>query len=120
MRLAAAFAGALLWSAGAASAQQVNCATDQSQMALNICAQQAWQRADDDLNALWSVLKPRADAAGWGKRLLEEQRAWLRTRDARCEAERATYEGGSIAPLIFWTCMEEMTLSRNADFRSMM
>jgi len=122
IRASALSAAVLIMAAAAtpAAAQSVNCATDQSQSALNICAHQAWQRADADLNALWGVLKPRADRAGWGQRLLEEQRAWLRTRDARCESERDQFAGGSIAPQVYWSCMEQMTLRRNADFRSMM
>ncbi|SIT03992.1 Uncharacterized conserved protein YecT, DUF1311 family [Roseivivax lentus] len=101
------------------AAQQFDCARDQTQMALNWCASQDWAVADAELNRLWRIVKPRADAAGWGQSLLTEQRAWLKTRDARCEAERDRYAGGSIAPLVYYSCMEEMTLRRNDDFRAM-
>ncbi|SHI38065.1 lysozyme inhibitor LprI family protein [Wenxinia saemankumensis] len=106
--------------AAPAAAQDVDCARDQTQMALNICAQRDWQAADDELNRLWAILKPRADAGGWGQRLLEEQRTWLRARDAQCEGERDRYAGGSMAPLVYWTCMEQTTLRRNDDLRRMM
>lgn len=113
-------AASLCGLASTAQVQTVDCARDQTQMALNWCASEAWSRADDELNRLWGLLKPRADAQGWGQRLLDEQRAWLRARDARCEGERDEYAGGSIAPLIYFSCMEEMTLRRNEDFRRMM
>ena len=113
-------AAALCCAAHGAAAQEFDCARDQTQIALNWCAGEAWGRADDELNRLWQILKPRADAQGWGDRLLGEQRAWLRARDSRCEGERDQYAGGSIAPLIYFNCMEEMTLRRNEDFRRMM
>ena len=104
----------------AASAQSVPCDRSMPQTFLNQCAAEEWKRADDELNRLWGRLKPAADRAGWGDRLLSEQRARLRTRDARCEGQRDEYAGGSIAPLIYFDCMHEMTIRRNAEFRALM
>ena len=82
------------------------------------CAQHNYVHTDDELNRLWSVVKPAADRAGWGQRLLDEQRAWLQRRDAKCEPELDS--GGSGAPLFFAICMGEETAARNAEFRRMM
>jgi uncharacterized protein YecT (DUF1311 family) len=90
----------------------------QTQRELNICAMTHWEVSDAELNRLWRMLKPRADAAGWGQRLLNEQRAWLKRRDAVCNAELSG--GGSAAHMFYWNCMDEMTRARNREFRAMM
>ncbi|WP_432256712.1 lysozyme inhibitor LprI family protein [Limimaricola sp. AA108-03] len=88
-----------------------------TQMGLNFCAHEEWMAADAELNRLWGVVKPRADARGTGQALLNEQRAWLARRDATCEPEQQG--GGSAAPMFYWRCMEGLTLRRNAELRAM-
>ena len=83
----------------------------------NICAQQKWEIADRELNRLWKEVKPLADARGSGQMLLDEQRAWLRQRDAHCDPELD--EGGSAAHMFYWSCMEEQTLQRNQVLRAL-
>lgn len=87
------YAIALMVPATGGWAQGLECNRGTTQMALNICAQESWEKADAELNRLWKILKPRADRQGWGQRLLTEQRTWLRARDARCEAERDDFAG---------------------------
>ncbi|MEM6306131.1 MAG: lysozyme inhibitor LprI family protein [Pseudomonadota bacterium] len=121
MRAAGALA-ALVFACTASSgwAQVTSCSTAATQLDANFCAKAAWEDADRELNGLWRVLKPRADQAGWGGRLLTEQRAWIARRDGTCEAERAEYGGGSIAPMVYWRCMERLTRARNSEFLNMM
>lgn len=95
---------------------QSHCA-GQTQRDINICAHQKWIIADQELNRIWQDLKPRMDARGEGGALLEQQRAWLKKRDATCDPERTL--GGSAAAMIYWSCMEEMTLERNAALRAL-
>ncbi|MGB3554729.1 MAG: lysozyme inhibitor LprI family protein [Jannaschia sp.] len=89
-----------------------------STIAATQCLSHRAQIADDELNRLWRVLKPAADRAGWGDRLLREQRAWLRRRDARCEPELDSE--GTGGPMFFYACILEETESRNGEFRRMM
>jgi uncharacterized protein YecT (DUF1311 family) len=44
--------------------------------------------------------------------LLKAQRAWLAYRDAACEVQASPYEGGSIQPLIWFSCLSELTAER--------
>jgi uncharacterized protein YecT (DUF1311 family) len=106
-------------SAPGLAAAQPDCSTATTQIEMNVCASARWQHADAELNRLWKIVKPAADARGTGEALLQEQRAWLARRDAACEAERASHGGGSIAPLMYFSCMEEMTLARNAQLAAM-
>lgn len=89
----------------------------QTQRDANICAKQKWEIADQKLNQLWNEVKALADARGTGQVLLDEQRAWLRRRDARCEPELE--EGGSADYMFYWSCMEEQTLQRIEVLRAL-
>lgn len=89
----------------------------QTQVDANFCAKEKWAVADQDLNLLWKQVKPMADARGNGQALLNEQRAWLKRRDATCNPEMAS--GGSAAPMFYWSCMEEQTLQRNQVLRAL-
>lgn len=89
----------------------------QTQVDLNFCAKEKWAVADQELNRLWKVVKPKEDARGRGNSLLNKQRAWLQQRDVRCESELAKYAGGSAAAMFYWVCMEEQTLKRNKALR---
>jgi uncharacterized protein YecT (DUF1311 family) len=106
--------------AAPAAAQRVDCTLLATQLDMNECSNANWGIADAELNRLWGILKPAADAQGQGDALLTQQRAWLGERDRRCEAERDQFAGGSIAPLVFWNCMEARTLERNREFRTML
>ncbi|MDA7963435.1 lysozyme inhibitor LprI family protein [Ruegeria sp.] len=96
----------------ASSFAQSHCG-GQTQLAINFCAKEKWAIADSELNRLWKDIKPAADARGEGQALLDEQRAWLRNRDATCDPELTA--GGSADAMFYWACMEEQTLERNRD-----
>ncbi len=81
------------------------------QPAMNACAYEEYARQDGRLNQAYVMVMRRQSAAGKAK-LRTSQRAWIKTRDRTCEAERMDYDGGSIAPLIFHTCMTNQTISR--------
>ena len=98
----------------AAASAQAGC-PGQTQIQAEFCAKAAWEVADAELNRLWGVVKPIADARGQGASLLDAQRAWLRRRDAACEPELSS--GGSAAAMFYWACMEEQTLRRNDVLR---
>jgi uncharacterized protein YecT (DUF1311 family) len=90
------------------SAARAACPGD-TQMEMNACAASDYSRADEELNAVWRKL-PKS------KELLAAQRAWIAYRDAECSFRRAQFEGGSIAPLIYATCLSELTRQRTKIF----
>ena len=102
---------AMVWGT-AAAAQSVKCQSPQTQLDMNICADLRYQAADDRLNSIWSQVKPQMDAGGLGGLLLDAQRKWLTFRDASCAIERARFDGGSIAPMMFSDCMTRLTEAR--------
>ncbi len=93
----------------------------QTQQEMNACAQAEFQQADAALNAAWGPAKSFMDGIGQGDALLDAQRKWIAFRDAACTAEIAPYSGGSIQPLIWYSCLARLTRTRTQDldgFRS--
>ncbi len=81
------------------------------QPAMNGCAFEEYQRQDAALNQIYGrVMKARA-APGKAK-LRTAQRIWIKKRDGICITERDKYEGGSIAPLVYFSCMSDETIKR--------
>jgi len=91
---------------------------DQSQMSMNRCAGEAFERADKALNAEWAKVmaayKGDKDAE---KLLLDGQRAWLKYRDAQCQMAAYDSIGGSIWPLINSGCLAERTRRRTRELQ---
>lgn len=117
MRIVLILAAALLSGLPEPGSAQASCSGTTSLDATD-CAYARWQRADAELNRLWGLLKPRADARGNGSALLAQQRQWLKRRDATCEPELG--QGGSLDGAIYSDCMKDLTLQRNAEFRAML
>ena len=89
----------------------VDCQNAQTQSAMNRCAEETFKVADEDLNRLYQqVLNqlPQSDRPA----LIEAQEAWLTYRDDNCDFEASLFEGGSIQPLTYYSCLERMTDER--------
>lgn len=52
------------------------------------------------------------------KLLIEAQRSWIAFRDAECKFSSAGVEGGSVYPLIYSTCVTELTKARVETFKN--
>ncbi len=121
---------ALLLAAGAASASAADmcdttadCADAATTIDMMECTAAATERADAELNRLWPEVlalydgnqDPEADKAT----LKKAQNSWISFRDATCDAEQATADGGSIAGIYYEACECAVTASRIADFERM-
>lgn len=89
-----------------------DCISPQTQLLMNMCAARDYEQADAALNAAWGPARSYARQIGQGDALLKAQRAWLTYRDAACEVQASPYEGGSIQPLIRFSCLSELTAER--------
>jgi uncharacterized protein YecT (DUF1311 family) len=88
--------------------QGFDCDNPQYQQAMNECAYLDYQEADEALNETYNRLVETLSASRREKLVAAEQ-AWIIYRDATCEFERSQYAGGSIEPLIYYSCMEQLT-----------
>jgi uncharacterized protein YecT (DUF1311 family) len=110
-----------------ARAQQVDCSAAQTQMDLTFCAQQAWMAADEDLNLAWglAMAAARAQDAAYlppgappaADMLRAAQRTWITFRDQACAAESNLARGGSMQPMLDFSCRERLTRQRTEDLR---
>ena len=131
--------------AGASSAQQSSkngslpaqtnpCDAANTQMEMNQCSAEEYKKADAHLNVVYANLirllqkdsghaqqqsggeqrKPETPAVD---KLKAAQRQWIRYRDLHCSAVRAQYEGGTISPMMWTTCMAETTNHRIEELK---
>lgn len=112
-------------------AQDYNCenADELPQQGMNFCAFKDFEAADAELNLVWREVYPEIkkrdaelseDQRGWGKALLEAQRAWIKYRDAHCTSEGFQVRGGSLEPLFYHTCRTAITRSRIKELKSLL
>ncbi len=110
---------------------KTDCDRGANQAVMNQCAQQAWQRADTEMNGAWRVTyaaMKRTDARntsrgggfGFAAATLESQRAWLKYRDTQCVLIAGRYQGGSMQPLVRFNCLERMTRDRTRQLRALL
>ncbi len=92
-------------------AQKLNCDNAQTQVEINQCAKLSYQNADKKLNQVYQKLVPTLSSSS-KRKLITAQQAWIKFRDTSCEFERSQYEGGTIAPTIYFGCLEQTTLQR--------
>lgn len=100
------------------AAQADICESADDQATLNRCAQNAYQAADGDLNALYHQIRQRlSDDPDTYRQLRDAQRHWIAFRDAECAFSASLVEGGSIYPMVLDGCLEGLTLQRVDQFR---
>ncbi|MDZ8188639.1 MAG: lysozyme inhibitor LprI family protein [Nostoc sp. ChiSLP02] len=96
--------------------QKLNCNNAQTQTEINECSRLSYQNADKKLNTVYQKLVAKLDRSRKQKLIAAEQ-AWIKFRDTNCEYERSEYEGGSIAPTIYFGCLENMTKERTKQLQ---
>ena len=93
---------------------------DHSQQSMNRCAGDAYQRANQALNAQWAkVLAGYGDDPETKKLLLDAQRAWLKYRDAHCKLAASDSIGGSMWPMLNSGCLASLTRQRTRELKEL-
>jgi uncharacterized protein YecT (DUF1311 family) len=108
--------------AGAAMAQNIDCANAQSTIEMNFCADREYAAADAALNdiykqALAEIAKSDGekpyDPKSWETALRASQRAWIAFRDADCKGlEPMQWSGGTGSTGAVLGCMTQLTQER--------
>ncbi|NVK19341.1 MAG: DUF1311 domain-containing protein [Methylocystaceae bacterium] len=82
-----------------------------------ICADQEFQKADQQLNKAYQAL--RQDLDDPAKALLKSaQLNWIKFRDSHCLFERDKARGGTIAPLMEIGCLTTLTQHRTVELQA--
>ncbi len=88
----------------------------QTQMEMNESSIKSFNIVDTELNKIYKELikiLPDEDK----KLLILAQKDWLKFRNSDCKFVKNEYEGGSIQPLILYTCFEERTKTRILELK---
>ncbi|MEE9314783.1 MAG: lysozyme inhibitor LprI family protein [Rhizobiaceae bacterium] len=103
-----------------ASAQQIDCAKRKMIAANTVlyCADKDFEAADHELNQIWrSVNTLTRTQKEYSKAILHSQRAWLKFRDAQCNAETFSSEVFRKPNLQYILCKTRKTLSRTIELK---
>ena len=123
--------GALLILTASTGQLEESCDDPMTQLALNMCAYQDFQRADAAMNAQWQRTVAVTKAAdrelarspdnqpGYFATLLSAQRAWLTYRDQHCTSASFEARGGSMQPMLFSGCKARLTEERTKQLKEL-
>jgi uncharacterized protein YecT (DUF1311 family) len=115
MRILAATIGFSILSQGVYAA---DCA-DQTQHGLDMCAKAEFDRADRALNNAYRETVRRLGDDPHAKTLLvAAQKTWIGFRDAERAFAVSSTEGGTIYPMEFTLCQQDLTEKRTAALRA--
>jgi uncharacterized protein YecT (DUF1311 family) len=121
----------LLATAPGVDIDATDCDDNSPQQMLNICAANAAQAADHEMNLVWkrvaaemklrdSEIDRKTDREpGFFDTLLASQRAWLTYRDKHCLLASFEMRGGSGAAQIHGGCFHELTRARIAQLTAL-
>lgn len=88
-----------------------------TQTQMNNCAVWQYRQADEKLNQVYQQLRPRLSGSRQ-ELLIDAQLAWIAFKDKKCEFEGNSIGGGSMAPVIIYGCLQNITEERSADLES--
>ncbi|MBX7223940.1 MAG: DUF1311 domain-containing protein [Blastocatellia bacterium] len=94
-------------------------AAKMSQQEMNQCAFKDFEKADAELNAVYKKLMSLIDDEAHKGKIKTAQLAWIKFRDAHCEAEAFPNEGGSIYPLVEYGCKAGLTRKRVKELKEL-
>lgn len=75
-----------------------------------------YKKADNQLNIVYKQLIAILDK-NEKPLLIQAEKNWVKFRDSHCKFDASQYERGSIQPLIYSTCLEELTKKRIAEIK---
>jgi uncharacterized protein YecT (DUF1311 family) len=109
---------AILFSIAFAPAFGMDCA-DQTQIGLDKCADADFQRADKALNEAYREVLRRLGGDEHKRQLLRAaEQTWVAFRDAECKFAVSSTENGSIYPMEYLICLEDLTNKRTKDLQA--
>lgn len=92
------------------------CSDPQTQALMNQCAQAEYEQADVKLNNAYQAVRASLEGQKTDQLVVAEE-AWLTYRDAYCDFVQSQFTGGSIQPLVYFGCLEQLTRDRTAELQ---
>jgi uncharacterized protein YecT (DUF1311 family) len=94
----------------------VNCGDSTSQTAMNECFAREAKQDQLLLEGLLKELAAKLDAPD-KERLEEVQSQWVKYRNAHCRWQAGFFEGGSVQPMMYSTCISALTRNRIEELK---
>lgn len=96
------------------------CKDPLTQVEMNFCSKHRYEKADAELNLVYKQLMRELEGYEKDHRpsFQQTQRIWLKYRDANCDSEASIYEGGSIRPTIYYSCLASVTQERTRRIKA--
>jgi uncharacterized protein YecT (DUF1311 family) len=91
----------------------------QTQFEMNQQAAAEAKKADTEMTGAYKKAMAAQDEKG-KKLLLEAQRAWIKYKEAHCASVANAYEGGSMQPLIYSSCIADLTKARTKELEALL
>lgn len=88
----------------------------QTQAEMNQTAINNFNKVDNELNLVYKKLAKKLSEKEKSL-LITAQKNWINFRDSKCAFEKEQYDGGSIQPLIYYTCLTDCTKDRIKDLK---
>jgi len=97
------------------TAHEVPCSNHGTQAEANACARLDYQKANVEMIKSYDQLMTElVDYGGKAPQMLQRaQASWTQYREMNCESEASIYEGGSIRPAVYYSCMASVTRERS-------
>ncbi|MBD1847078.1 DUF1311 domain-containing protein [Cyanobacteria bacterium FACHB-63] len=97
---------------------KVDCQNPRSQFDLNFCAAERAKTAEQQLNQAYQRAIARFKATPQEAQLIAAQSAWTQFRDADCAFVRDRFKGGSMAPMVYSSCLARLSQQRRQELLS--
>lgn len=94
------------------------CDAPATQMEMNQCAAQEYEKANKELNNVYSGYRTRLSDSQ-KQQLKDTQLAWIKFRDLACEFESSGIEGGSAKSMVRNGCLAGKTRIRLAEIKAL-
>ena len=90
------------------------CKDPMSQVENNLCSRRQYETADAEMNMAYKQLMQELTGykSNHRPKFQEAQSLWLKYRDANCDGEASVYEGGTIRPTVYYSCLASITRER--------
>jgi uncharacterized protein YecT (DUF1311 family) len=96
------------------------CKDPMSQAEMNLCSRRDYEKADAQLKKVYEqlILELAGYETNHRPKFEEAQSLWLKYREASCDSEASIYEGGSIRPTIYYSCLASLTKERTSRIKA--
>ncbi|WFC30378.1 lysozyme inhibitor LprI family protein [Proteus mirabilis] len=108
--------GILFWSIYL-QADNFDCRNAETQTEINQCAYQDFQQKNEELSQIYQQYYAKLETKRQ-QQLQYAQSVWMTFRDLSCQYEADYYQGGSLAPMVYSSCLKDKTIERINDLKN--